>query len=228
MGDNHGKIDSQRFRKYEQIFQEGAPGGCMYVVQQGSVGIYSAYGTKEEKLLTTLEPGRFFGEMGMVRGLPRSASAVALENGTVVSAIGWDTLSQYFRETPAKVVGIMQQMSERIAELSDDYLEACGAVTELKEERDSLRRMNAFLARENDALRKREPQRGASADDTSDAGAEAAYPYPPETGAARRSDGASAAGRTLYFGDRKQGMERNEGKYNKFLTAYLLRTRSSD
>ncbi|MBR4211103.1 MAG: cyclic nucleotide-binding domain-containing protein [Oscillibacter sp.] len=117
------------------IFREGSRSTCMYYVRSGRVGIYSGYGTDGAKLLTTLEPGTFFGEMGMVRGFPRSATAVALAPNTEIETVTWETLSGYFRTEPAKVVGIMQQMANRIAELTDDYIGACGEITRLLEER---------------------------------------------------------------------------------------------
>ena len=128
------------------IFREGSLSNCMYYVRFGKVGIYSQYGTPQEKLLTVLEAGSFFGEMGLVRGYPRSATAVAMVPGTGVSIVTWQTFGYYFRAEPGKVVGIMQQMANRIAELSDDYIGACGEITRLVEERNGLRAETARLS----------------------------------------------------------------------------------
>ena len=123
----------RRFGKGEVIFRQGEPGNCMFDLVRGSVGIYAAYGQPEEKLLTQLKPGAAFGEMAMIEAQPRSATAVALQEGTVLSEVTWETLGTFFREQPAKVVVIMQQMSRRIRELTADYMEACGAITEMVE-----------------------------------------------------------------------------------------------
>ncbi len=136
MEDKSQYVEILNFNKGETIFREGNPGGCMYEVQAGRVGIVANYGTENVTVLTELREGAFFGEMGMVRGFPRSATAVALDHRTSVSVITWDTMGFYFKDSPSKVVGIMQQMSTRINELSDDYLDACGAVTELLERQD--------------------------------------------------------------------------------------------
>ena len=128
----------QIFPQNGVIFLEGSRSMCMYFVHSGRVGIYSRYGTAEQKLLTALEPGSFFGEMGMVRGFPRSASAVALLPNTEVGVVTWETLGDYFRTEPAKVVGIMQQMADRIADLTNDYIGACGEITRLLDERSRL------------------------------------------------------------------------------------------
>ncbi|MBR4544662.1 MAG: cyclic nucleotide-binding domain-containing protein [Oscillibacter sp.] len=116
------------------IFLEGTVSTCMYFIHYGKVGIYAHYGTKDQKLLTTLEAGRFFGEMGMVRGFPRSATAVSMAYGTDVATVTWDTLTEYFHTEPVKVVLLMQQMAARIGELSDDYIGACGEITRMVHE----------------------------------------------------------------------------------------------
>ncbi|MBQ9413237.1 MAG: Crp/Fnr family transcriptional regulator [Oscillospiraceae bacterium] len=116
------------------IFREGDPGTCLYEVLRGRVGIYASLGTPEEKLLTENGEGDTFGEMAMVEAQPRSASAVALEEGTELRICTWETLGSFFRERPAKVVVMMQQMSRRIRQLTEDYLGACQAVTHLTEQ----------------------------------------------------------------------------------------------
>ena len=123
----------REFGKGEVIFREGDYASCMYDILRGRVGIYTNYGTAEEKLLTELELGRFFGEMGMIEGRLRSATAVALEKDTRVKVITPETFDTYFKENPAKVLLIMQNMSHRIRELTRDYLEACRAVAEAVE-----------------------------------------------------------------------------------------------
>ena len=119
-----------KLKQGEIIFRQGDAAKCMYDILSGSVGIYVNYGTANEKLLTTLGPDRFFGEMGMIDECPRSATAVAMETGTQVQVITLETFGTYFREHPGKVLMIMQQMSGRIRDLTGDYLDACRAITE--------------------------------------------------------------------------------------------------
>ena len=120
--------DQRTFRKGDVIFQEGDTGENMFEILCGKVGIYAG-----ETLLTELGPGATFGEMGMVEARPRSATALALSDATSLRAISWDTLGAYFRDRPAKVVVMMQQMSRRIRELTEDYLGACKGITEMAE-----------------------------------------------------------------------------------------------
>ena len=121
------------FNKNEIIFKEGDMASCMYDIHFGSVGIFAAYGTPDEKKLTELKEDDLFGEMGMIEGYPRSATAVALEDGTKVEVITSENFGTYFHNKPAKVLMIMQQMSQRIRSLTNDYLDACRAITETVE-----------------------------------------------------------------------------------------------
>ena len=105
----------------------------MYAGYSGTVGIYANYGTPEEKLLTELKSEEFFGEMGLIEGSPRSATAVALEKNTEVQVITADTFENYFKERPTKVYMIMQHMSHRLRKLTDDYMKACRTVSQVVE-----------------------------------------------------------------------------------------------
>ncbi len=96
------------------IFRQGEKSVCMYEVQKGAVDLYSDYGRPDQKKLAEIEPDRFFGEMGMVEGLPRSATAVAAVDHTVVAEVNWDVFGHYFKSKPARVVQIMQQMGDRL------------------------------------------------------------------------------------------------------------------
>lgn len=121
------------FNKNDLIFNQGDHADCMYEVLTGSVGIYVGYQTEQEKLLTELKEGTFFGEMGLIEKLPRSATAVALTDGTELVMVSQENFQDYIKEHPEKVLSIMQHMSGRIRNLTADYLDACRAVSEAVE-----------------------------------------------------------------------------------------------
>ena len=121
------------YKKGDIFFREGDFDDLsLYHIMWGAVGIYANYGKPDEKLLTKLQPEDFFGEMGLIEGRPRSATAVALDS-TQVLKISADELSQYFEEKPQKVLQIMQYMSSRMRELSNDYLDACDTIRDYLE-----------------------------------------------------------------------------------------------
>jgi CRP-like cAMP-binding protein len=73
--------DEQLFQRFGKefprgsiLFREGEPGRDMFVVHEGRVRISKSAGG-QEAVLGTLGPGEFFGEMSILSGNPRSATA---------------------------------------------------------------------------------------------------------------------------------------------------------
>jgi CRP-like cAMP-binding protein len=70
-----------RFGDYQPgdvLFHEGDSGDVMFVIQSGSVRITKAVGGAE-KVLAVLGRGEFLGEMAILNGKPRTATATVLE-----------------------------------------------------------------------------------------------------------------------------------------------------
>lgn len=122
-------MNLKTFTRGTIIFRQGDEGDCMYDIQQGKVGIFADYGGPNEKKLADLMADQIFGEMGLLDGAPRSATAVALED-TVLYVIDEEEFYSYFEERPAKILFLMQQMCNRLRRTSKDYLEACRTVYE--------------------------------------------------------------------------------------------------
>jgi CRP-like cAMP-binding protein len=120
----------ESYKKGTIIFKKGEVGKCMYAVHGGNVGIYSDYGTDDEKKLTELLPGSFFGEMGMIDEEQRSATAVADADETYVEIIRPDDLEILFKVNPGEVDLILRHLSHRLRKLTDDYMDVCKEVCE--------------------------------------------------------------------------------------------------
>jgi CRP-like cAMP-binding protein len=73
------QLRRRRFRRNETIFHQGDPGDSLHVVSSGAVKIVLPSIEGEEAIIATLRVGDFFGELALLDGAPRSASAVALE-----------------------------------------------------------------------------------------------------------------------------------------------------
>ncbi|HSH22262.1 MAG TPA: Crp/Fnr family transcriptional regulator [Candidatus Caenarcaniphilales bacterium] len=69
----------RRFRRNEVIFHQGDPGDSLHIVGTGAVKIVLPSAEGEEAIIATLRAGDFFGELSILDGAPRSATATALE-----------------------------------------------------------------------------------------------------------------------------------------------------
>lgn len=116
--------------KGQILFREGDLALTMYVIKAGSVGVYTDYGTSGEKQIAVLKQDDFLGEMGMIEGLPRNATAVILEDGTVLTELNEEDLALFFRNRPDQIIRIMRQLSSRIREIDGRFYSACHALRE--------------------------------------------------------------------------------------------------
>jgi CRP/FNR family cyclic AMP-dependent transcriptional regulator len=69
----------RRFRRNEVIFHQGDTGSSLQIVISGAVKIVLPSAAGEEAIIATLRPGDFFGELALLDGAPRSATATSLE-----------------------------------------------------------------------------------------------------------------------------------------------------
>ncbi len=66
------------------LFTQGDPSDLVYVVTSGNVEIFRTRDDGTEEHLGVATPGSYFGELGPLMNLPRSASARTLNDVTLV------------------------------------------------------------------------------------------------------------------------------------------------
>jgi CRP-like cAMP-binding protein len=72
-------LRARRFRRGEVIYHVGDPADVLFIVASGSVKISLPSETGDEAILATPQRGDFFGELALIDGGPRVATATALE-----------------------------------------------------------------------------------------------------------------------------------------------------
>ncbi len=110
------------------IFRAGDPSDCMYYIYLGEVGIYANRNGENEKRLTVLKEGSFFGEMGMIEHLPRSAGAYAESDGTYVEPIRERDIERLMKSGADFVVQILMHLSSPLCAMKFEYLDVCTTI----------------------------------------------------------------------------------------------------
>jgi len=111
-------LRARRFRRGEVIFHAGDPGEALFIVADGQVKItLPADDGSEPAILTTIGRGGFFGELALLDGAPRSATAVALE-ATETSVLRRDAFDRLVDTEPALRRALLAALAAEIRRLT--------------------------------------------------------------------------------------------------------------
>ena len=100
------------FRAGEVLFREGEVGEEMYVIQSGLVAITKRTG-EVERPLATLGRGEFLGEMAILNGKPRTATATVVEDARCLVFDG-ATLETMITKNPEIALRLIKKLSTRL------------------------------------------------------------------------------------------------------------------
>jgi CRP-like cAMP-binding protein len=96
------------------VFEEGDPGSRMYVIQSGEVRIVKRVGARDITL-ARLGGGEAFGEMALLEGQPRSASAV-VEASARILVIDEAAFADLVRRNGEIALRLLRRLSARLRE----------------------------------------------------------------------------------------------------------------
>lgn len=98
----------------EILFRVGEKGDAMYVIQKGIVEIrIPIQGQQKEITVSVLQEGEFFGELSIVDGLPRTATAVAVEHAHLLEMRRNDFID-FLMERPAVAISMVSIIGKRL------------------------------------------------------------------------------------------------------------------
>jgi CRP/FNR family transcriptional regulator, cyclic AMP receptor protein len=101
------------YRRGTYLFHQGDPAPDVFFLWSGRLEISSVSATGHRQLLTTLEHPQFFGELGVLGDMRRTATAAALEDSTVwaVSGESWlRFLAEHFPATRSLLRALARQI----------------------------------------------------------------------------------------------------------------------
>ncbi|SFB41443.1 CRP/FNR family transcriptional regulator, anaerobic regulatory protein [Cohnella sp. OV330] len=123
----HIALLADRMEKREQVaqtilFRENDPGDSFFIVLSGTVKIYRTSPEGDEKILAVFNAGDSFGELSLIDGKPRSATAQTLEDAELVVMSRdhfLDMLKTHFDLNLVIMAEIVQRMRDTNDQVSD-------------------------------------------------------------------------------------------------------------
>jgi uncharacterized membrane protein len=106
------RLEVKKFDEGATIFEQGAEGATMYLIEEGAVDIVAGSG-KQRVTVASLFGGQYFGELALLDGAPRSAAAIATKP-TQALALERDDFVSFVRSRPEAALSIMHELSERM------------------------------------------------------------------------------------------------------------------
>jgi len=101
-----------QFNDGDTIIQQGEEGHCLFVIQEGKVGVFHHNGEKEIKL-TELGQTDFFGEMGLFEKDVRSCTVRAIGDAKVLT-IDKKNFYKTIQQDPSLAYRLLEKMSKRL------------------------------------------------------------------------------------------------------------------
>ncbi|UCH29843.1 MAG: Crp/Fnr family transcriptional regulator [Myxococcales bacterium] len=95
------------------VFRQGEPGGSVYVIRAGKVRVLKESNGRR-RMVTTLGPGDFFGEMAVVTGSPRSATVEVVEDAELLK-VPAGKLQEMVAGTGEVAIRLIRHLAERLA-----------------------------------------------------------------------------------------------------------------
>lgn len=111
------RIDVVTAAAGETLFHRGDPGDSMFVVRSGVVELWFKNDVGDRIVLETARAGDFFGEISLLDGGPRNASALVKENVEALVVDRGD-LDEFFRLRPAAALDLLAATGRRLRETS--------------------------------------------------------------------------------------------------------------
>ena len=126
-GDKTGKTET--FTKGKIFYKEGEAGSGMYILKEGSVGMYYNFRRKDELKLAEIKALNVFGEFGVITDGGRNATAVAESDGTMVEIVYPEDLENMMKTAPEKINLILRCLSYRLRRVTIEFLSLCKEIT---------------------------------------------------------------------------------------------------
>ena len=108
----------RKYRAGQLIYLQGTHPDCFFYLMSGSVRSFISSGSGEERVLTIHRTGDLMGEASFFDGCPRVTSAMALEEGLILT-VNQGQLDAAFQRHPELALPMLRYLARTVRMLSD-------------------------------------------------------------------------------------------------------------
>ncbi|WP_331273148.1 Crp/Fnr family transcriptional regulator [Motilibacter deserti] len=106
-------MEEQHLSRGDILFAEGDEGSTLFVVTEGKIKLGRTAPDGRENLLGVLGPGEMFGELSVFDPGPRTATATAVTETTLIG-LGHEDLDKWIRGRPEVAYTMLQSLARRL------------------------------------------------------------------------------------------------------------------
>ena len=114
MDTSHPKGAIKVYQKSDVVFEENSKGNEMYILHSGKVKLVLGSEGKEVEVGLLEQTGEFFGEMALIDGSPRTATAIAEEDNTELEVLDRESFLKMIGKDPQFALDIMHALCQRV------------------------------------------------------------------------------------------------------------------
>jgi CRP/FNR family transcriptional regulator len=114
-------LSERRFGPRQLLFATGEPVERVYLVLRGNVKVFQVAENGKEIILDIVGRGGVVGDMAIVEGGERTASAQAIDD-TVAASISWEDFSHVMQNSPRLAFAMAELMAGRLAGMQRAFM----------------------------------------------------------------------------------------------------------
>ena len=99
------------------LFMQGEASDALFILVAGSLGVYDEEGSGDERLIAMVRPGETVGEMGVIAGVPRTATVRAIRDSELLK-FSRTRFDYFVRKRPEMMHGISRILVNRLRQAS--------------------------------------------------------------------------------------------------------------
>lgn len=140
------------FNPGETITRQGTSAHYLYILASGTAAVQLSGEQNQAQTVSTLVPGDFFGEMGLLTGEARSATVTA-QSEVLCYRLDKESFTQIIKSRPEVVEGLSQMLATRRAQLDsarENLSEAARKARGQRSQHDLMHRIRRFFLSEHE------------------------------------------------------------------------------